>query len=419
MKIRYIYLTDQSRQLARKIDSILTSEKFILSGYHSGERLDSSLVSYRDFKSCPQQMFRESDCLVFIMATGIVVRVIANLLVDKFTDPAVLVVDELGINVISLLSGHMGGANNLCKIIADNIGANPVITTATDINGKGAFDMLVKKMGANVGNLRNMSLKINRSLLKGEDNYLYIDHDYRQYFNDSELGGFTLVDDLRKLSIMNENNMDDSKKLLDNSEESTHDSKKMLDSIEKSTYDSKKMLDNSKKSTHDSKKLLDNSKKSTHDSKKYVRENIILISDKLDICEYARKNKLVVVIPRLNVLGVGCKKNTRPDLFESQILGYLRSLNIDIGSIRKLASIDIKKDEICIKNFCDKYLVESEFFSCERLAAYQDLYEKSEFVKKITGVYSVAQPACHILSKGKLFGNMFRDKGVTLVVGRL
>ena len=405
MKIKYIYLTDQSRQLAMKIDSILTSEKFILSGYHSGERLDSSLVSYRDFKSCPQQMFRESDCLVFIMATGIVVRVISNLLVDKFTDPAVLVVDELGINVISLLSGHMGGANNLCKIIADNIGANPVITTATDINGKGAFDMLVKKMGANVDNLRNMSLKINRSLLKGEDNYLYIDPDYRQYFNDSELGGFTLVDDLRKLSIMNENNMDDSKKLLDSSKKSIYDSKKMLDSIEKSTYDSKK--------------LLDNSKKSTHDSKKYVRENIILISDKLDICEYARKNKLVVVIPRLNVLGVGCKKNTRPDLFESQILGYLRSLNIDIGSIRKLASIDIKKDEICIKNFCDKYLVESEFFSCERLAAYQDLYEKSEFVKKITGVYSVAQPACHILSKGKLFGNMFRDKGVTLVVGRL
>ncbi len=77
-------------------------------------------------------LWKRHNRFIFIMATGIVVRAIANLLKDKKTDPAVVVLDEKGRHAISLVSGHIGGANRLAKEIADFLGSDPVITTASD-----------------------------------------------------------------------------------------------------------------------------------------------------------------------------------------------------------------------------------------------------------------------------------------------
>ncbi|MBQ9010722.1 MAG: cobalt-precorrin 5A hydrolase [Clostridia bacterium] len=81
-----------------------------------------------------------SDALLFIGACGIAVRAIAPLIRGKTTDPAVLVMDELGRHIISLLSGHIGGANDLTLALAEKTGADPVITTATDLRGIPAID---------------------------------------------------------------------------------------------------------------------------------------------------------------------------------------------------------------------------------------------------------------------------------------
>ena len=78
--------------------------------------------------------FTDSDALVFVSSCGIAVRAIAHCLKGKEKDPAVIVSDELGLNVISLLSGHIGGANELTHRISGILGGHPVITTATDIN---------------------------------------------------------------------------------------------------------------------------------------------------------------------------------------------------------------------------------------------------------------------------------------------
>ncbi len=83
--------------------------------------------------------------LVFIMAAGIVVRAIAPLLTDKRTDPAVVCLDESGAHVVSLLGGHMGGANVLAGEIAQIIGGRAVITTATDVNGLPGLDLWAKE----------------------------------------------------------------------------------------------------------------------------------------------------------------------------------------------------------------------------------------------------------------------------------
>ncbi len=84
---------------------------------------------------------------IFVMSTGIVVRVIAPLIRHKTCDPAVVVVDEAGRHAVSLLSGHLGGANRLAETVAALVGADPVITTATDATGAPAIDVIAAENG--------------------------------------------------------------------------------------------------------------------------------------------------------------------------------------------------------------------------------------------------------------------------------
>ncbi len=93
---------------------------------------DAQIVKFKS--EVVHGLWNECKNLIFIMATGIVVRTIAPLIKDKKTDPAVVVLDEKGKFAISLLSGHIGGANRLAKEIADFLGGEVVITTASDIN---------------------------------------------------------------------------------------------------------------------------------------------------------------------------------------------------------------------------------------------------------------------------------------------
>ncbi len=90
----------------------------------------------KKFSDFIKDIYSTVDGLVAVMATGIVIRSVAPLLENKLTDPAVVGVDATGKFVISLLSGHYGGANELTRTIALGIGATPVITTASDVTGK-------------------------------------------------------------------------------------------------------------------------------------------------------------------------------------------------------------------------------------------------------------------------------------------
>lgn len=103
---------------------------------------------------------------IFIMATGIVVRSIAPHLHAKTVDPAVVVVDELGRYAISLLSGHIGGANHLASLAARVLDAAAVITTATDIHGKPAIDLLAQETGLGIENPGTIK-EVNMALLTG------------------------------------------------------------------------------------------------------------------------------------------------------------------------------------------------------------------------------------------------------------
>jgi cobalt-precorrin 5A hydrolase len=123
--------------------SMPQADLFTIPRWASGETrtIEGSL---RDFVGT---IFGSYDVLLFIMAAGIVVRVIAESIRDKFSDPAVLVMDEKGSSVISLLSGHWGGANEAARFLAGLVGARPVITTASDVGETLSVDMLAKSLG--------------------------------------------------------------------------------------------------------------------------------------------------------------------------------------------------------------------------------------------------------------------------------
>lgn len=123
------YLNEAGHSLAVKIQS---------------ELRDYQIARIDDFSP---QTFANSQVIVFVGALGVCVRKIAPYIKDKHSDPAVLCVDSAGRNVISVLSGHIGGANAVCAEVAQILGANPVITTQSDNSGYWALDTLARRYG--------------------------------------------------------------------------------------------------------------------------------------------------------------------------------------------------------------------------------------------------------------------------------
>lgn len=140
MKIAYFYITEQGRHLAEQLN----------------EDMPGALFGKESLKENMKKAFHEYDGLVCIMATGIVVRILAPLFVHKREDPAVVVMDAKGKYAISLLSGHLGGANELAEKLAKVTGGEAVITTATDVEEGFAFDMFAKEKGIFIENIEEL-----------------------------------------------------------------------------------------------------------------------------------------------------------------------------------------------------------------------------------------------------------------------
>ncbi len=109
---------------------------------------------------------RERDGLIFICAAGIAVRAVAPHLRGKHIDPAVVALDEKGRYCVSLVSGHLGGANSLARRVASILGAEPVITTATDIHGLACIEDIAARFGLEIDDARKIKA-VNSALLSG------------------------------------------------------------------------------------------------------------------------------------------------------------------------------------------------------------------------------------------------------------
>ena len=141
-----ICFTQNGAKLAEQLIGQL-NEEFDWYGFVSSRtKLDTNLPKKEgSLSDWTREWFSKVQCFVFVGACGIAVRAIAPFVRDKFADPAVIVIDEQGKFCISLLSGHIGGANEWTARFAEVLGAEPVITTATDLNRKFAVDVFAKK----------------------------------------------------------------------------------------------------------------------------------------------------------------------------------------------------------------------------------------------------------------------------------
>ncbi len=161
--IKILALTPQGAALARRLSRGLPGAECWLSQAQAGEPGDQV---FANLAGAFRQAFAAGDNLVCVMAAGIVVRSIAPYLKGKAADPAVVVVDEAGRYAISLLSGHLGGANDLARQVAEVLGGTAVITTATDVQGLPALDVLAAQQGLAIENLPEVRA-IHMALLAG------------------------------------------------------------------------------------------------------------------------------------------------------------------------------------------------------------------------------------------------------------
>ena len=156
MKLAIISVSNKGQELAYELKEILDSDSTII-------KCD---LYHKDVKNHFPILFYEYDAIIAIMASGILIRSIAPLIESKLSDPAVVNIDDNGKFVISTLSGHLGGANDLAIKISKLINATPVITTSTDVNNKLGIDVLARDLYLSIDKPEEI-LFFNKSILDG------------------------------------------------------------------------------------------------------------------------------------------------------------------------------------------------------------------------------------------------------------
>ncbi|MDD6154493.1 MAG: cobalamin biosynthesis protein [Eubacteriales bacterium] len=328
MNIEYLSFTDKGQALAEYLASCLGGK-----AWRSG-------APYK-LKEWTDRAFPDDDALVYVGACGIAVRAIAPHVVSKASDPAVVVIDECGDFVIPVLSGHLGGANNLARKIAELTGAVPVVTTATDRNGKFAVDEWSKKQGAWIIEPHRIKL-ISSAVLKGDD--VTVESPW-------DLAG-DMPEGLKRFSPKAEGASDGAER----------------PDIELDVFD------------------------------KY--------------------SDAIHVVPRIAVLGIGCRKNTPEENIEECFAKFLEENHVFEKAITEAATIDIKKNEPGLLAFCGKHSWHLTDYTAEELNALDGDFTGSDFVKKITGVDSVCErSAAKKAGAGyKIVVRKFAREGVTMAL---
>jgi cobalt-precorrin 5A hydrolase len=136
--------------------------------------------------------------MICVFSLGAVIRMIAPQLVDKKSDPAIIVIDDRANHVISALSGHLGGANALARLSASFLNAQPVITTAADVNETIAVDLVGRDFGWTIENFENVT-KTSAFMVNEEKIAIYQNAGERNWWNSQLPSNVSLVDDIQQV----------------------------------------------------------------------------------------------------------------------------------------------------------------------------------------------------------------------------
>ena len=163
MTVAVIAFTRRGAELGRKLAAALSGALYAPARFAA----DAGAEPVPALDAWTAARWEDSDALVFVGAAGIAVRAVAPHIRDKFTDPAVVSVDEGGRFAVPLLSGHVGGANELALRVAELTGGQAAVSTATDVNGLFAVDVWAKGNGLVITD-RALAKEVSAALLEGK-----------------------------------------------------------------------------------------------------------------------------------------------------------------------------------------------------------------------------------------------------------
>ena len=317
MKLAYLSFTEKGRQLAGRLAAALGG---------TAQRCGASC----SLEAWTAAHFSQSDGLVYVGAAGIAVRAIAPYLKSKTTDPAVVVVDECARYAIPILSGHLGGANDLARAIGRVCGAIPVLTTATDVNGVFAVDEWAKRQNCLVLNPEQIKT-VSAKLLAGgtvrvQSSWPIAGQPPRNVCQTEDRGADVLLD------------------------------------IHPGT------------------------------------------GEKLHL------------VPRIAVLGVGCKKNVSFQMLEAALAAFLERTGVCEQAVSAVASIDLKKEEPGLLDFCAAHGWPLKTYPAEQLRAVEGQFTPSAFVQGVTGVDNVCERSAVLASGGTLCQGKTARDGITMAL---
>jgi cobalt-precorrin 5A hydrolase len=196
-KVAIICITKNGINIAKRIKEKIPSASIYSQSKHK-DSSDGIIWFEKNTKNIVEEIFKEYDSIICIFSLGAVIRLISNLLVDKKTDPAVIVIDDKANFVISALSGHLGGANALSKSIADILNSTAVITTAADVNETIAVDLLGNNLQWRIENFENVT-KVSAHMVNEEKIGVYQDAGESNWWDKELPKNVTVVQNIDEL----------------------------------------------------------------------------------------------------------------------------------------------------------------------------------------------------------------------------
>lgn len=347
LRTAIISVTAHGAQLGQALRTHLTSDDAMMSSQvvcfeKEGRTSGARATTFVSMKPHMETWFKTYDRLLFIMATGIVVRMIAPYIKHKSEDPAVVVMDEQGQFAISLLSGHLGGANEWTAEIAEVVGATPVITTATDVNGIPAPDVLARKLQCKVEDFTTLK-EVNAALVAGETVPYYIDDTL--YF----LHHYEAVATAQGITLRRFN---------------PH------------TVTGKALV-----------------QEGGETAPRVVITDLVLPTG----------SRTLVLRPPTMVVGIGCRRDTPKELILQAVSESLAYIERSPKSVASAASVIVKADEAGLLAAVEELQWPIHFFTQEEMAPFieQSQLEESKFVKETIGVGNVCETTALLQAKSQ------------------
>ena len=349
--ISIICPSPRGKEIALKLKESFNGRLYIKENNSSQDQINNCKSEMNTFaygedfslKTITKEAMNNSEGIIFISSTGIAVRAIAPFLEGKDKDPGIVVVDLSCKYAINILSGHLGGGNELTYKVSEILNSMPIITTASDNLGLIAPDILAKENNLIIEDLKKAkymaALLINKKIIGIKDDYNII----------KISNGYEKIQYLREDCIWITHCLKSS-----NNEE-----------LEKTDY-----------------------------------------------------SKILRLIKKDIVLGIGCRKGTTYEKLYDFVNANLIKYNLDIRAVSRIVSVDIKANEEGIIKLAERINCPFKTFSKDEIKTVQDKYDKSEFVFKTLGITGVCEPSVD-LAGAEVIISKIKHEGMTLAIGVL